>query len=173
MGRWCQVQCSCPNRALIDPGDDRFYRCGHFLGLLIGTPPNAIVTLGRVLDDVFTDDERLFPVFRSIPAWLKTRCLVERLRIAGELLDQWQGEAGALRHWMEWGRSWNPDMLVYFERVLQPNSEQLTGFYHHLKNQLAALETHLSKSRLDEALDRADALCDASRASGNPVEFIY
>jgi hypothetical protein len=130
--------------------------------------------MGHTLGDVFENDVRLFPMFRSIYGWRQSGwAWDENLQIGGEWLDQWQRENDALRQWAEWGRDWNPERLAYFEHVLRPDLSRMTVFYQRLTRQLAVLQRRVPKEALDAVISGVDSLCEASRNTGNPVEFIY
>lgn len=179
MGRWCFVRCSCPDRTPVDPARYGFgpYRCGHDDGATIQMSPNGIASLGHFLQDVFADDDRLFPVSRSIWAWRMRGFEADRLEIGGEQRDAWQVEAAAVRDWWEWGRDLEPGRLAYFERVLRPDPQPMTTFYQWATRRLVELTRLLHAAGEAVAvlgvLNAVDSLCEASRLTSNPVEFIY
>jgi hypothetical protein len=136
--------------------------------------PNDLTWIGHTLGDVFEDDSRLFPVFRSIYDWRQHGwSWDDNLRIGGERLDEWQRENDAMRQWVEWGHDWNPARLAYFEHALRPEPAAMTSFYQRLMRQLAVLQRRVPEGEIHAMLSSVDSLCEAARQTGYPVEFIW
>jgi len=172
VGKWCQVKCDCVNRRPL-PGSDWFnyddyiryvkkprlgkteaewketvkhmYECGHRNGNYIE------FWLGGALDAAFKSDQSKFETFRRISDW--RRYDDEFLAISKEEVVIWRIEIGE---------------VAAFVR-----DEAFLGWHEKQDFENEVEKRELLYGDIEDTLVSATRLCDASLATGNPIEFLW
>ncbi len=166
MGKWCEVKCRCENREPVNPydkyGEENYgkYKCGHDHGAYFELSPNDLFTIGYALDSAFEGKQQLFKIFAKIG---KVRMYEdEYLALTDEERDSWQLEILQLQS------------TLYSKKYVEsfPHSK---FFKYFEKNPLlcVSIEKLPLKECLEETLEDGLRLIEASRTTGNPVEFYW
>lgn len=175
MGHWISVKCNCPNRKPVPNNqwhDEPFrnqrtdkhrraivaewrrsvrdmYVCGHRGGVKLEFSPAALFRLGTALDQTFKHAPDRFEIFRKIPDPRQYRD--ESLVLRVEEAELWELEIDDLRR------------LLSDEGYMGWKEERIWRQFW---------ESHeLPFGTVEKTLADAEALCRASRETGNPITF--
>lgn len=162
MGRWVEVRCNCPDRGPINRPDHQnttvlFYPCGHKDGALAQTSPNDFFEMARFLRSLlrhYPDAWEPYEVFQRLERWPKKD---EDSTLSVDEAKQWQLELEELKRIQDRTTDW---------------SFELQNKWHtHWKDH--ELKVGDPTRVVSDVIDRALKLCQASVASGNPIEFYW
>jgi hypothetical protein len=162
MGKWCEVKCNCENRQVI--GEKGFtetiYACGHRNGIYLEFTPSDLFRVGLALQDAFDNDSQPFEIFTRIPNWQNYDD--EYLPLTEQERDLWEIEIQEVQK------------IIKGEKFIGWN--EFHKFYNSLEeNQLlyVLLENFSPKEALEKTLQDGLMLIEASRFTGNPIEFYW
>ena len=206
MGKWAEVQCTCPNRTPIpgsDPMLDRPHRrkhrltkreqaeveewkqttenmfaCGHRSGVVIEFWPGDIIHLGSLL-------ESTFEVFAKVGDW---RCYEdELLLIQPDEARVWLKEIEELQRALE-STDKRDDLVSKYYRDDFRARLDLEDRLDHVEAEMpfapiVPLKRNVQQTKrpdiestieaINEALNDAAKLCQASIETGNPIRLLW
>jgi hypothetical protein len=158
MGKWCEVKCNCENREPVYSSEKyKDYKCGHKDGIYIEFAPNDLFRIGLALKDAFDKESQPFEVFTKIPNWRIYDD--EYLPLTENERDLWEIEIQEVRKYI--------------------NGEKFMGwneshkFHNSLKENQLLIENLSPKEAIDKTLNDGIALIEASRITGNLIEFFW
>lgn len=153
MGKWCEVKCNCENRQVM--GEQGFteknYACGHRNGIYLEFAPNDLFKVGLALQDAFDKDSQPFEIFTRIPNWQNYDD--EYLALSEEERDLWELEIEEMRKFI------NDERFIGWDESLK--------FYNYFD------DDNLRCVSLEQTLNDGTRLIEASRFTGNPIEFYW
>jgi hypothetical protein len=161
MGIWARVDCVCTNRGPIsasDAGNSRIltFPCGHRDGALYQSSPNGLIRIARFLKSVLKDHSdwaSVFELFEKLSCW--PHWPLPQLSVAEA--KQWLLELDELDR-LDEGRTDMPSEVVGKWRDESHRHGRRLG------------DSESVRSFKDE-IEIGRRLCQASIASGNPINF--
>jgi len=152
MGRWVEIKCNCSDREPVKP-HERFgeYKCGHKDGMFLQFYPGDLFDIGYALEDALGKDTGVFEVFTKIGNWRLYDD--EYLPLTSGERDLWQLEIEQLKRYLSGEQSMGWREMQIFQQKIE-HYELLYG-------------------SIEETLEDGLSLINASRSTGNPIEFYW
>jgi hypothetical protein len=161
MGKWCEVKCNCENREPVYSSEKyEDYKCRHKNGIYIEFAPNDLFRIGLALQEAFDKDLQPFEVFTKIPNWRIYDD--EYLALTESERDLWEIEIQEVRRYINgekfMGRNESNKFHIFLE-----------------ENQLlyVSIEKLQQKEAINKTLNDGMTLIEASRITGNLIEFFW
>jgi hypothetical protein len=161
MGKWCEVKCNCENREPVYSSEKyKDYKCGHKGGIYIEFAPNDLFRVGLALKEAFDEELQPFEVFTKIPNWRIYDD--EYLALTDHETDLWEVEIQELQKFINGEKFMGWDETRRFHNSLEENQLLLVLF-----------ENYSPKDALEETLEDSISLIEASKITGNSIEFFW
>jgi hypothetical protein len=161
MGKWCEVKCNCENRESVYSSDKYGdYECGHNNGIYIEFAPNDLFRIGLALKDAFDEELQPFEVFTKIPNWRIYND--EYLVLTENERDLWEIEIQEVQKYLKGEKFMGWEETRKFNLCLEEN--RLLYF---------SIENVSSKEGIEKTLNDGITLIEASRITGNLIEFFW
>jgi hypothetical protein len=161
MGKWCEVKCNCENREPVYSSEKyKDYKCGHKDGIYIEFAPNDLFRIGLALKDAFDKESQPFEVFTKIPNWRIYDD--EYLPLTNQERDLWEIEIQEVQGYLKGEKNMGWEESRKFHLYLEEN----TLLY-------VSTEKFPPKEALEETLKEGLLLIEASKVTGNPIEFFW
>lgn len=162
MGKWCEVKCACPNRIKVhDPGVPHWnprYLCGHSDGAVVQFWPGYLFEVGKLLRRMAKEEPDILDTY---PRFLKVSnfnlYVDEYLALSKDDAELWRTEIDDLLDHDNGARSFPYEIA----RIWQEFWVEFFADDWHKKDAVS----------VKEILGDGVKLCEASRQTGNPIEF--
>ena len=162
MGRWAEVRCNCPGRNDRKRDPDKpyvfIYPCGHEDGCLFQVSPGFLFDVAHALKLVCPDEvtpEVWFPWFAKISDCRQYDD--EYLAVPFDAVDEWRTEI---------------EDVKAIDSGIRPVSQALTSKWRQHWESYFEDDWYRNVAKsVCHILDDGLTLCEASRQSGNPIEF--